>query len=298
MTVSAGRCRIVQWAVAQADPSRPADPLRARLVPGSPERRVPCPPSGRTSPRRWPNLPARAGPANVAAAIRGHVACRSGPSIPGSGTCQNRANRQASPAGVASPAEHPDGDQDAERGEDQDRRGGDRGVEVAALELAVDDERQRLRPALDVAGEHDRRAELAERRAPSVMTRPAARAAPASGIVIGRKSWRSEAPSTRAASSRSRSTPAIPVRAERMKNGADTNVWARITAIVVNGIEIPRNSNGAASRPRRPKTSSSASPATDGGSTIGRSTIASSQPLPRNCATGQDERERQPERRP
>ena len=41
----------------------------------------------------------------------------------------------------------------------------------------------------------------------------------------------------------------MPVRAERMKNGADTKVWARITAIVVNGIEIPRTSNGSAEQP-------------------------------------------------
>ena len=33
---------------------------------------------------------------------------------------------------------------------------------VRRLELVVDRERQRLRPALEAAGEHDRRAELAE----------------------------------------------------------------------------------------------------------------------------------------
>ena len=92
----------------------------------------------------------------------------------------------------------------------------------------------------------------------------------------------SEAPSTRAASSRSRSTPASPVRAERMKNGAETNVWARITATVVNGTEMPRSPKGAESSPRRPKTRRRASPATAGGRTIGRSTIASTRPLPRN----------------
>ena len=111
------------------------------------------------------------------------------------------------------------------------------------------------------------------------MTRPAASAAPASGTVIERNSCRSDAPSTRAASSMSRSTPAIPVRADRMKNGADTNVWARITATVVNGTENPSSSNGAASNPRRPNTSSRASPATDGGNTIGRSTTASIRPF-------------------
>ncbi len=81
------------------------------------------------------------------------------------------------------------------------------------------------------------------------MTRPAASAALASGTVIERNSWRSDAPSTRAASSRSRSTPAIPVRAERTKNGADTKIWARITATVVNGTEMPRISNGADEQP-------------------------------------------------
>ena len=35
----------------------------------------------------------------------------------------------------------------------------------------------------------------------------------------------------------------MPVRAERMKNGAETNVWARITARVVNGM---LRSNGVA----------------------------------------------------
>ena len=114
-----------------------------------------------------------------------------------------------------------------------------------------------------------------------LITSPAASAAPARGIVIARKSCHSDAPSTRAASSRSRSMLAIPVLAERMKNGADTKVWARMTAPVVNGTEIPSRSSAGASSPRRPKTRSSANPATDGGRTIGRSTIASSQPFPR-----------------
>ena len=52
--------------------------------------------------------------------------------------------------------------------------------------------------------------------------------------------------------------------------------------MVVNGIASPSASSGPPSSPRRPNTSSSASPATDGGSTIGRSMIASIQPLPRN----------------
>ena len=115
------------------------------------------------------------------------------------------------------------------------------------------------------------------------MTSPAASAAPASGTVIARNTRASEAPSTRAASSRSRSTPAIPARADRTKNGAETNVWARITATVVNAMSIPAACISEPPRtPRRPNTSSSARPATAGGSTIGRSTIASTSHLPRN----------------
>src|SRR6185369_16908900 len=73
--------------------------------------------------------------------------------------------KSADAAGVedAAPAEDPDGDEDAERCEHEDRGRGDRRVEVAFLELAVDDERKRPGPAFDVAGEHDRRPELAER---------------------------------------------------------------------------------------------------------------------------------------
>ena len=53
--------------------------------------------------------------------------------------------------------------------------------------------------------------------------------------------------------------------------------------MVVNGTEIPRTLNGADRSPRRPKTSSNASPATDGGRTMGRSTTVSIRPLPRNA---------------
>ena len=35
-----------------------------------------------------------------------------------------------------------------------------------------------------------------------------------------------------------------------MKNGADTKTMARMTAIVVNGTVMPRNSNGADRSPR------------------------------------------------
>src|SRR6478735_2263599 len=47
------------------------------------------------------------------------------------------------------PAQESDRDEHPEGREDEDRRRGDRGVQVPALELAVHDERQRLGPALD-----------------------------------------------------------------------------------------------------------------------------------------------------
>ncbi len=142
----------------------------------------------------------------------------------------------------------------------------------------VDDERQGLRPALDVAREHDRRPELAERACPGHHQAGRQRSAgerdgdrpeelPLGGpidaggvleVAVDRRRCRSVA--------------------ERMKNGAETKVIARMTAIVVNGTEMPRNSNGADEEPRRPNTSSRARPATDGGRTIGRSTTASTSP--------------------
>src|SRR5204862_5576573 len=65
------------------------------------------------------------------------------------------------------PSQHANRDEDTEGREDEDCRGGDRRVEIAALELPVDDERQGLGPALDVAGEHDRRPELTQRSRPA-----------------------------------------------------------------------------------------------------------------------------------
>ena len=110
---------------------------------------------------RWPRWPPRtSSPGCAASACRRRSIPRSttGADTPPTRSGTGRAPHVERPA----PAQAADGDQHAERGEDEDRRGRDRRVEVAALELAVDDERQRLRPALDVAGEHDRRAELAE----------------------------------------------------------------------------------------------------------------------------------------
>ena len=113
------------------------------------------------------------------------------------------------------------------------------------------------------------------------ITMPAASAGAASGSVIQRMTLGSAAPSTRAASSSSRSTPAMPARADRMKNGAATKTWASTTAATVNGSETPRSASGSPSRPRRPKTSSSARPATEGGMTMGRSTRVSTSARPR-----------------
>ena len=73
---------------------------------------------------------------------------------------------QAARVEGAAPMQDPDGDEDAERGQHEDGGRGDRCVKIATLELAVDDKGEGLRPALDAAGEHDRRAELAERAGP------------------------------------------------------------------------------------------------------------------------------------
>ncbi len=77
---------------------------------------------------------------------------------------------------------------------------------------------------------------------------------------------------------------AKPMRAARTKNGAATKVCASTTAAVVKGKVSPTASSAPPSTPRRPKAMSSASPATEGGSTTGRSTSSSSQCRPR---TGQ-----------
>ena len=113
--------------------------------------------------------------------------------------------------------------------------------------------------------------------------------------MIDRNSCRSDAPSTRAASSRSRSTPAIPVRAERMKNGADTNVWARITATVVNGTAIPRTSNGADEQPAPAEHEQQREPG-DRRRQHDRQVDDRLEPaLAAEPSPGEDERERQPE---
>lgn len=67
----------------------------------------------------------------------------------------------------AAPMQQSNRDEDPERREHEDRSGGDRGVEVAGLELAIDDQRKGLRPAFDIAGEHDRGPEFAQRAGPA-----------------------------------------------------------------------------------------------------------------------------------
>src|SRR6266700_933429 len=69
-----------------------------------------------------------------------------------------------------------------------------------------------------------------------------------------------------------------------------------ITASVVNGIVIPSGSRYRPTRPKRPKVSSKATPATTGGNTIGKVTNVSNRLRPRNCmrastnATGKPKR--------
>ena len=84
--------------------------------------------------------------------------------------------------------EDPDGEQDAEGGQDQDRGRGDRLIEVAALELRVDDQRAgsasgpSTLPANMIVAPNSPSARA------QLITRPAARAAPASGTVTARNS--------------------------------------------------------------------------------------------------------------
>ena len=87
----------------------------------------------------------------------------------------------------------------------------------------------------------------------------------------------------------------MPVRAERMKNGAETKVWARITAIVVNGTEMPRTSNGVAEQPA-PAEDEQQRQAGDRRRQDDRQVDDRLEPaLAAERPPGQDERERQPE---
>ena len=56
---------------------------------------------------------------------------------------------------------------------------------------------------------------------------------------------------------------------DRTRNGAETKSCARTTAVVVNGISMPAAESHSPNSPRRPKATSSPTPATVGGNTIG-----------------------------
>ena len=98
-----------------------------------------------------------------------------------------------------------------------------------------------------------------------------------------RNSWPSVAPSTRAASSRSRSTPGDPrPRREDEERRRDERLGQDHREEGERDLDPQRRPASRRTTPRRPKASRSASPATDGGRTIGRSTTASSSREPRN----------------
>src|SRR5262249_2391061 len=111
---------------------------------------------------------------------------------------------------------------------------------------------------------------------------PAATDGRTSGRVMRRNTFQRFAPSVRAALSSRRSsvlrTPSI----ESTKNGMATNVSASTAPAVVKGRRMPRGSRNWPSRPRRPKTESSATPPTTGGSTTGSSGRARSNERPGN----------------
>src|SRR5215211_2109676 len=67
----------------------------------------------------------------------------------------------------ATPVERANRDQNAGCGDNEDRRGGDRAIDRSRLEFGVHRERKRLGSALEIAGEHDRRAEFPEGSGPA-----------------------------------------------------------------------------------------------------------------------------------
>ncbi len=123
----------------------------------------------------------------------------------------------------------------------------------------------------------------------SPSARAQVRAAPAisPGATIGRVTVRNtrtgEAPSEAAVSSyRGRRPPSAPS-SEMTRNGIATNVAASTAPEVWKGSVIPNvSSSHGPSRPRRPNASSSATPPTVGGSTIGSSTSERTNALPGN----------------
>ena len=125
---------------------------------------------------------------------------------------------------------------------------------------------------------------------------PASRPGAASGTSTERKARAGDARRVAAASRYLRSTSVKPARAAPMKNGAATNAWATTTPSVVKGSVMPRAPRAWPASPFRPKAVSSATPATVGGSTIGRSMNASRSALPAKLAHREQVRHGQPER--
>ena len=97
----------------------------------------------------------------------------------------------------------------------------------------------------------------------------------AKGIVTRQNVHQGDTPKVREMSSWSVATDWNPNLADLTKKGDATNIWARITAAVVNGRVMPRSSRGGPKKPRRPKAINMATPATTGGITNGSSTNAS-----------------------
>ena len=154
------------------------------------------------------------------------------------------------------------------------------------LQREVDRERHGLGAAGEVAGEGDRRAELAERPRPAQHRAGRdRRARPAAASPDGTSST-----ATRRASPRPPRTGG-PRRAARPRprsrgTAARRTPRPRSRRGVVNGSEIPNQSRRGTGRrrPRRPNASSSATPPTTGGSTSGTVTSARTSRRPRNVA--------------
>src|SRR3954447_21633920 len=116
-------------------------------------------------------------------------------------------------------------------------------------------------------------------------TAPAATPGATIGKVIRRNAVQRPAPRVAAASSYRASAPRSAPSTLITRNGIATNASATTTPAVVNGRLIPNaESSQLPTRPRRPKTSSSATPPTTGGSTSGTVTSARTRRRPGNSA--------------
>ncbi len=170
-----------------------------------------------------------------------------------------------------------------EREEDQEHRDGERGVRVG-LQLLEDRERERLGPSLQVPGERDRRPELAERPRPRQDERgrdlrtPSAGPSPAAGRTSARR--RASTPRPPAA----RRGRAGPPRARAPRAGTRRTWPPAPPRPVVNVSWMPNHSysHDPTSPLRRPNAASRPTPATTGGMTSGRTTIARTRVFPGN----------------